>query len=168
LLTNHFTSDELFPFTMLNSAKLREAVQSQSLTRLAKAISEAAEGLGYQLKPPYTEILELRAREVGDSFQVHFDASLHLHYASLQHEREGLIFMIQFGGDAISDSPSPPLDEHFYAAAVQSLQISDYRPRRNQERTTVSREIAEHLELPSDSLEAITFESFCKMVDRDT
>lgn len=150
---------------MLKSAKLREAAQSRSLTRLTKAISDAADGLGHQLKPPYTEILELRAKEVGDRFQVHFDARLHLHYASLQREREGLVFMIQFGGKALSDSPSPPLDELFYAALVESLQIADYGPRRTQERTTVSKEVAEHVELPTDSLELITFVSFCKMVE---
>jgi hypothetical protein len=150
---------------MLKSAKLREAAQSRSLTRLTKAISDAADGLGHQLKPPYTEILELRAKEVGDRFQVHFDARLHLHYASLQREREGLVFMIQFGGEALSDSPSPPLDELFYAALVESLQIADYGPRRTQERTTVSKEVAEHVELPTDSLELITFVSFCKMVE---
>ena len=166
-MTNPFTSDEPIPFTMLNSAKLREAVQSRSLTCLTKAISDTSNGLGYGLKSPYTEILELRAKEVGDRFQLHFDARLHLHYASLQREREGLVFIIQFGGEALSDSPSPPLDELFYAAVVRSLQISDYGPRRSQEGMTVSKEIAEHLELPSNSLEAISFEGFCKMVDRE-
>jgi len=153
---------------MLKSAKLREAVQSRSLTRLTKALSDAADGLGYQLKPPYTEILELRAKQVGGRFQVHFDARLHLHYASLHRERTGLVIMIQFGGEALSDSPSPPVDELFYAAAVHSLQITDYGPRRDQKRTTVSKEIAEHLELPSNNLKPITLESFCKMVDGET
>jgi hypothetical protein len=153
---------------MLNSPNLKEALQSKSLTRLTKAISASADGLAYQLKPPYTEILEFKAKEGDGRVHVHFAAILHLHYASLQRRGEGLVFTIKFGGEALSDLPSPPIDELFYAAAVQSLHISGYGARRTGESTNVSKEMAENLELPSTRLRSLTLEDFRKMVDRET
>ena len=153
---------------MLGSSNLMDAVQSKSLTRLTKAIGEAADGLAYQLKPPYTEILEFKAKKENDKFHVHFVAKLHLHYGSLQAGVEGLVFRIQFAGEALSELPSPPIDELFYAAAVQSLEISGYGARWIGNSTNVNKEIAERLELPLNVLKSVTFEDFSRMVERRT
>ena len=114
---------------MLDSSTLKEALQSKSLTRFTKAVNEAAKGLAFQLKPPYTEILEFKAREQAGRFHIQFAARLHLHYASLRTKGEGLVFTIKFNGEALSDSPGPSIDQLFYAAVVRSLQISGYGSR---------------------------------------
>lgn len=105
----------------MKSKNLEAAITERSLTALTKALGELADQLGYQLKPPYTEVLNLKATEQGNRFTIRFSAKLHLHYSSLEHRDEGLIFVVKFGGEAPADSPEPPIHELFYAAAVDSL-----------------------------------------------
>ena len=112
---------------MKGVTEFKEALESKSLTALTKALSEIADQLAYQLKPPYTEILDFRAREQSGRFSVHFSAKLYLHYSSLASQVEGLLFIIQFGGDALSDTPTPPSDELFYAGSGGILQSSRIR-----------------------------------------
>ncbi len=101
--------------------EVEAALKTKSLTALTQALSELCEELAYQLKPPYTEILQFRAQEESERFAVEFNARLYLHYASLGSCPEGLVFTISFGGPAIADSPAPPIHELFYAALVESF-----------------------------------------------
>ncbi|MGA3295994.1 MAG: hypothetical protein ABSD41_00920 [Candidatus Bathyarchaeia archaeon] len=40
--------------------------------------------------------------------------------------REGIIFVIDFDGDATSEEPAPPMHELFYAAIVRAITIYAY------------------------------------------
>jgi hypothetical protein len=111
---------------MKGISELKEALQTKSLTALTKALSELADVLGYQLRPPHTEILGFKGQEEGEGFALHFEAELHLHYSSLGSSQEGLIFAVRFSGDALSDSPALPIHELFYAGVVESFTVYGY------------------------------------------
>jgi hypothetical protein len=138
-----------------NSKKLEEAVRDKSLTPLTKALGELADGLGYQLKPPYTEVLNLKAKEEDDRFAVQFTAKLHLHYSNLEHSDEGLIFVVRFGGEALADLPAPPIDQLFYAAVVESLSVYGYGSRWQGTVLAMPAEYRENLEVTADRLSRI-------------
>ena len=106
--------------------ELESAIRTKSLTAITKALGDIAARLGYQLKLPYTEVLNFRAKEAEERFTVKFTAKLHLHYSSLARGDEGLVFAIAFSGEALTDSPTPPIHELFYAATVDSLSIYGY------------------------------------------
>jgi hypothetical protein len=55
--------------------------------------------------------MQFKAREERDRFATQFSAKLYLHYCSLQTEDEGLVFTVQFGGEAYADLPNPPIHE---------------------------------------------------------
>ncbi|HKM78668.1 MAG TPA: hypothetical protein VJZ03_06295, partial [Candidatus Bathyarchaeia archaeon] len=78
---------------------------------LTKAISELGDELAYRLTPPNTEITQFLAKEENSGYSVHFSASLQLCYSSLS-MAEGVIFVIDFDGDAISEEPTPPELSH--------------------------------------------------------
>ena len=62
-------------------SQLPNAVQTRRLRTVTKALGELAEQLAYQLRTPYTEILQFKASEKDDRFAIEFSAKLHLHYA---------------------------------------------------------------------------------------
>ena len=79
---------------MLNN--LQDALQDRRLTTVTKALSELAERLAYQLRPPYTEVLHFIAREEDDRYTIEFAAKLHLRYSSLEKQNEGRVFTVEF------------------------------------------------------------------------
>ncbi len=150
---------------MKGASALRDAVQSKSLPKLTKALSELADELAYQLKPPYTEILRLKAKEEAGHFDVDFAARLHLHYSSLSTNEEGLVFTIKFGGEAFADSPNPPIHELFYAAVVESIRVYGYGSRWRGRTITTPQEVARNLEVTSQTLDEIAMDDFYRMLE---
>ena len=151
---------------MKGVTEFKRALATKSLTALTKALSEIADELAYQLKPPYTEILDFRAREQSGRFRVHFSAKLYLHYSNLANQVEGLLFIIQFGGDALSDTPTPPSDELFYAGVVESFRVHAYGSKWIGQAITASEEIAKNLEVPSRALADIDVKRFVQLLQR--
>ncbi|MGA2784681.1 MAG: hypothetical protein ABSF09_08300 [Candidatus Bathyarchaeia archaeon] len=109
----------------MRTSKIKSAIQSKSLTELTKAISELGDELAYQLRPPNTEVTQFRSKEENDCYILHFSASLQLCYSSMV-THEGIIFVIEFDGDARSEEPTPPMHELFYAAIVRAITIYAY------------------------------------------
>jgi hypothetical protein len=140
--------------------EFRDALQSKSLTALTQALSKIAEGLAYQMRPPYTEILEFNATEQADRYAIHFRARLGLHYSSFGATAEGLVFKIEFGGDALSDSPTPPTDELFYAGRVQSLQVYGYGSIWPGIDTPAPKDLRDNLELHSKTIRPVDLRTF--------
>lgn len=150
---------------MKGAVKLKEAIETRSLTALTKAISTMADELAYQLKPPYTELSKLNAKEQDERFRLHFEAKLHLHYSSLAGKEEGLIFTIQFHGDAFSDSPVPPLPDLFYAGIVESLHIFGYGNRWNGTGIQLQEELSRNLEIPPTSVFELAVDRFYELLE---
>lgn len=138
---------------------LAEALQSKSLTALTRALSDVADGLGYQLRPPYTEVLHMKATVDATQFAIRFQARLHLHYSNLESTPEGLVFTIEFGGEALSDSPAPPTHELFYAGAVQSLKAYGYGSRWKGSSISTPQLFRKNLEVAPRTIRAIDIES---------
>ncbi|MGA8857477.1 MAG: hypothetical protein WB643_09975 [Candidatus Bathyarchaeia archaeon] len=151
---------------MQGVTEFKEALESKSLTALTTALRDIADQLAYQLKPPYTEILDFRASEQSGRFSVHFRAKLYLHYSSLTSQVEGLLFIIQFGGDALSDTPTPPSDELFYAGMVESFRVHAYGSKWIGPTITVSQEVSKNLEVPSKVLADIDVDRFVQQLQR--
>jgi hypothetical protein len=149
---------------MKGVTEFEKALESKSLTALTKALTEIADHLAYQLKPPYTEILDFRAREQSGRFSIHFSAKLYLHYSSLASQVEGLLFIIQFDGDALSDTPTPPSDELFYAGVVESFRVHAYGSKWIGPAITVSDEVTKNLEVPSKALTDIDVNLFVQQL----
>jgi hypothetical protein len=149
---------------MKGVTEFKNALKSKSLTALTKALGEIADQLAYQLKPPYTEILDFRAREQSGRFSVHFRAKLYLHYSSLASQVEGLLFIIQFGGDALTDTPTPPSDELFYAGVVESFRVHAYGSHWVGPPITVSEEVTKNLEVSSKELTDIGVNRFVQQL----
>lgn len=147
---------------MKGAPELDAALRTKSLTAATKALSKIADELGYWLKPPYTEILELKAQEEGERYSLKFKAKLYLHYARLDGNPEGLIFTIAFGGNAFSDTPTPPIDELFYAGLSESLEAYGYGPSWRAKGPSISAptKLVENLELSQEDLVVIDIEHF--------
>ncbi len=145
-------------------SELRDALQNKSLTGLTQALSKVAESLTYQLRPPYTEILQFKAKETAKRFTVHFRARLHLHYSSLGTSHEGLVFTIEFGGNAFADIPTPPMDDLFYAGRVRSFRVYGYGSRWVGEKILTPRDLRLNLEIPTEAINAIDVEAFLATV----
>jgi len=146
------------------AVKLKEAIETRSLTALTKAISLLADELGYQLKPPYTELSKLNAKEENDKFALHFEARLYLHHTSIAGKMEGLIFSVQFYGDALSDSPVPPLPDLFYAGVVESLHIFGYGSRWKGTTTQLPHELSSSLEVPPSRVYDLSVDGFLELL----
>jgi hypothetical protein len=153
---------------MKGVSKFKEALLSKSLTRLTEASSELAEQLAYQLKPPYTQILQFKAEEENGRFAVRFSAELHLHYSSLRSDQEGLVFTINFGGEAFADSPNPPIHELFYAGVVESLKVCGYGPRWKGKPLQTSEEFVTNLEIRARTLNRIDLDDFYRILEAAT
>ena len=134
---------------------LEDAIRGRSLTLLTKTLGDLAEQLGYQLKPPYTEVLSFKAKEEDNRFAVKFTAKLHLHYSSLERLDEGLVFVVRFSGEALTESSAPPIHELFYAAAVDSLSVYGYGSRWHGDAIETPAEYRENLEVTAEQLNQI-------------
>lgn len=137
------------------SGKLREAVQNKSLGDLTKALGELADRLAYQLKPPFTEVERFTSREEAGLFSIQFDGQLGLHYASLEHQDEGLVFNVKFNGSAFADSPTRPIDELFYAAAIESISVFGYGPRWKGETIATPKKFSDNVEVTAKTLSKV-------------
>ncbi|MGA8904893.1 MAG: hypothetical protein WB661_07785 [Candidatus Bathyarchaeia archaeon] len=146
--------------------ELKEAVKAKSLTTLTKALSQFAEALGYQLKPPFTQIIEFKAKEQTAGFALRFEAELGLHYCNLTNQQEGLVFVIRFGGSALSDSPSPPIHELFYAGVVRSFHVYGYGGAWKGNAIAAHHEFMRELEVSSKLLNEIDVDSFFRQLER--
>ncbi len=144
--------------------ELAGALESKSLTALTRALNQIADGLRYQLRPPYTEILQLKATEEETQFAIAFEARLYLHYSILGSSPEGIVFTIEFGGEALSDSPAPPTHELFYAGVVQSFQVYAYGSRWKGSSIATPEVFRKNLEVASRTIIAIDIDSFYRML----
>jgi hypothetical protein len=147
------------------SSNLRGAIQSRKLDSVTRALDDVREWLGYQLKPPYTEVVRLRAEEEPQRFAIEFAARLHLHYSSRQTEEEGLVFSVQFSGEAYTDSPSPPIDELFAAGVVDSFEVYGYGARWEGQTVSTPAELLQELEIPSVTLNRLSIQDFLKRIE---
>ena len=145
---------------MKKTSDIKVALHGKSLTNLTKVLAEVAEELAYQLKPPYTEVKRYKASEEADNFAIDFSASLYLHYFSLTTNSEGLVFVVDFRGNAIAESPSPPIHELFYAARVERLRIYGYGGRWRGRTIPTNESIARNLEVSSNALDQMELSDF--------
>jgi hypothetical protein len=147
--------------------EFKRALKSKSPTGLTKALSQKAGELGYRLRSPYTVVTDFRAKQQSGGYSVSFNAKLYLHYSALDNRTEGLLFIVQFGGKALSNTPNPPADELFYAGVVKSVRVYGYGSRWVGPEATVSQEIMDNLELPSKSIMNIGPDRFVKQVQNE-
>jgi hypothetical protein len=145
----------------MNIDDLEGALESKSLTELTKAIGRIANTLAYVLKPPHTEVLQLTSKEEGDGYSVHFEARLRLHYCAPE---DGLVFTVDFGGDALSDIPSPLLHDLFYAAVVKQVNVYGYGSAWNGKTIATPQEFKQHLEVTSPTVNEIQMEQFLNIL----
>ena len=150
---------------MKSVAELKEAIQTKSLTASTRALGHLAEGLAYKLGLPYTEIIDFKAKEDDGRFALHFEAKLGLHYSNLTNQQEGLVFVIEFSGEAFSDSPTPPIHELFYAGVMRSFQVYGYGGQWKGTAVTAHREVMLNLEVSSKSLNEIDLDSFFEQLE---
>ena len=145
----------------MNADDLKEALESKSLTALTKTIRRIANTLGYILKPPHTEVLQLSSKEEDDGYSVHFEALLRLHYCARE---GGLVFTVDFGGDALSDTPSPLLHDLFYAADVKQVNVYGYGSPWNGNAIATPQEFKQHLEVTAPTINEIEMQQFFKIL----
>jgi hypothetical protein len=147
--------------------RLRADLESKKANAVTKAIGELAKRLGYELKPPFTELVNLRALEEDGHFAVHFSAKLHLHYSSHKNE-EGLVFTLEFSGEGNADSPSPPVDELFAVGSIDSFIVYGYGDRWIGRRIRTPSEFANRLEVTSPNLNQIETDDFLRAIGAET
>ncbi|HMK84148.1 MAG TPA: hypothetical protein VK503_10560 [Candidatus Bathyarchaeia archaeon] len=145
----------------MKTAQVKSAIQSKSLTTLTKAISELADELAYRLTPPNTEITQFLAKEHDSGYLVHFSASLRLCYSSLS-MAEGIIFVVDFDGDAISEEPTPSIHELFYAAIVRAITIYAYGGKWSGRPIATPPELSHLLDLKSSTIMILSLDDFYK------
>ncbi len=146
------------------STTLNAALDSRKLGFITQALDEVREWLRYQLKPPYTEIVRLKADEEPLHFAVEFTARLYLHYAGVQKESEGLVFSMQFSGATYTDSPSPPVDELFNAGLMDAFEVYGYGRRWEGEAISIPGELLQKLEIPAQTLNRIPIQEFLNKI----
>lgn len=145
---------------MKKTSDLKAAVQSKSLGSLTKDLGKIAEELAYQLKPPHTEIKQYKAAEEAEHYAIGFSATLHLHYFSPVNTSEGLVFAIDFVGDALADSSNPPIHELFYASRVEGLRIYGYGARWRGRTVPIDECLRRNLEVTSKTLDEMELDHF--------
>jgi len=150
---------------MSRSAKFRNSIQTKSLSQLTKTLGEIADLLAFQLKPPYTEIKQFKAQEEDDRYFLRFQGTLRLPYQSLERPDEGLIFYVDFAGEAMSDVPNPPIYELLYAASVTSLTIFGYDDRWPGESAEAQRDLLNGLEVPDSTVKKVKLDSLFVILD---
>lgn len=85
----------------MQTDSFREAIRVKSLATLTSAIGKLADELSYHLTLPYTEITQFKSK-VSNRYRIHFSAISRLNYEAVRSHEEGLVFAIDFGGDASS------------------------------------------------------------------
>ena len=145
----------------MKTSKIKSAIQSKSLTELTKAISELGDELAYRLTAPNTEITQFLAKEENSGYSVHFSASLQLCYSSLS-MAEGVIFVIDFDGDAMSEEPTPPIHELFYAAIVRTITIYAYGEKWSGRSVPTPPELSHLLDLNDPMIMILSLDDFYK------
>ena len=146
----------------LKHGNLQAALQSKKLNSVTKALGDLADGLGYRLKPPYTELIQLKAEDEDQFFSIQFSAKLQLHYASLQTRNEGLVFTLQFSGEASADSRNPPVDELFSAGLVDSFLVFGYGKRWKGHPVSTPEESLTNLEVSPRTINEIPIDDFLR------
>jgi len=144
--------------------RLQDALQSRRLDSVTQALGELAEKLAYQLKPSYTEVIHLRAEEDRHHFAIQFSAKLHLHYSSLQSRDEGLVFTVQFSGEAYADSPNPPIHELFAAGLLDSFVVYGYGRKWAGQVIATADQFWQNLEVPSRTVNQIPTDDFLEKI----
>jgi hypothetical protein len=144
---------------------LRVALESREVNTVTQALSELAEKLAYRLKPPYTEIIKVKAKEEGNNFAIRFSAKLHLHYASLRNQDEGLVFTLQFSGQALADSPNPPVDQLFAAGVMDAMSVYGYGRNWPGETIPTPNQLSEKLEVRSRTLNRISIDDLLRRME---
>jgi len=144
--------------------KLWVALHSREVNAVTRALSELAEKLAYQLKPPYTEVLQLKAKEEGNRYEIQFSARLHLHYMSLRSQDEGLVFTLEFSGEAYSDSPNLPVDDLFAPGLTDSLSVYGYGTRWPGQTMPTPDLLAKNVDVRSRTLNKIPLDDFLKRI----
>jgi hypothetical protein len=152
---------------MESALRLQVALESARLNSLTRALSELAGKMAYQIKPPYTEVVHLRAREELRRFAIQFSAKLHLHYSSLRTHDEGLVFTVGFSGEAYADSPNPPIDELFAAGLVDSFIVYGYGKRWSGRTIPTPDQFAKNLEVTSRTLNQISTSDFLARIEAE-
>jgi hypothetical protein len=150
---------------MKRTAKLMEAVQSRSVSAITKAVADLADEIDFQLKPPYTELKEFKAREEGERFIIRFAAKLCLHYSGFGKRSEGFVLVVEFSGEAFAESPSPPLHELFYAEKAEMLSVYGYGGLWRGEAIATPVEFAKNLEVNSPALVQMNLQDFYRILD---
>jgi hypothetical protein len=131
--------------------RLEVAIQSKKLNSVTQALGELARRLRYELHPPFTEVIHLKAEEKEERFAVQFSAKLNLHYSSPQMQ-DGLVFTLEFGGQGYADSPNPPVDELFAAGLVDSFAVYGYGEKWPGQSIPTPLELMDRLEVSSPTL----------------
>src|SRR5208282_1611725 len=144
---------------MSRSAKFRNSIRTKSLNQLTNSLGDVADLLAFQLKPPYTEIKQFKAQEEDDRYFLQFQGILRLPYQSLERPDEGLIFYVDFVGEAMSDLSNPPIHELLYAASVTSLTIFGYGERWPGEIVEAQRESLNGLEVLGSTVKKVKLDS---------
>ena len=139
--------------------KLRNLIQTRSLSKLTKALYEMADLPGYQLQPPYTEIKQFRAHEEEDRYPIQFQGTLNLSYKKLERPKGDAIFCVDFSGEAISDPPNPPIHELLYAGSMTSLTIFGYGNQWWSEMVEFKSELLTGLEVSASALKKLSLDS---------
>ncbi|HUK28390.1 MAG TPA: hypothetical protein VLV31_08200 [Candidatus Acidoferrales bacterium] len=145
----------------MNTGELEEALETKSLTALTKAIGKVADELGYQLKPPHTELLQLTSKEETEGYSVHFHAQLRLHYCKPQ---EGIVVAAEFGGDALAETPTPLFHDIFYAAIIEKVELYGYGTRWPGKALPTPREFIEQVEVPAPTINDLGMKDFLRIL----
>ena len=75
-----------------------------------------------------------------------------------------MIFATKFDGDALSDSPTPPIHELFYAGVVESFQVYGYGSRWTGTIVAIPDDLAKNLEVASKTISAIDIDRFYQLL----
>jgi hypothetical protein len=142
----------------------REAVRAKSLATLTKAIGKLTDELSYRLTPPYTEITEFKSKEYDNRYRIHFSGISRLNYEAESSQDEGLVFAIDFGGDAFSDVPTPPTHELFYAGKIRTLKIYGYGGNWTGRMIRTPTRLQKSLDLKIAHLHMINNKAFCNQL----
>lgn len=149
----------------MQSDSLRQAIKTKSVAILTKVIGRLAEELAYRLTLPHTEIIEFKSKKYVDRYRIHFSAISRLSYNASKTQDEGLVFAINFGGDAISDMPVPPIHELFYAGKITSLRVYGYGDNWVGKRIRTPVELRQLLDLKIATVNLIKIQDFCSQLN---
>jgi len=142
----------------------REAIRTKSLATLTKTIGKLTIELSYRLTPPYTEITEFKSKGYDNRYRIRFSGISCLNYEA-ESTHEGLVFAIDFGGDAFSDVPTPPTHELFYAGRIRTLKVYGYGDNWKGRKIRTPMKLQKSLDLKIVYLRLINTKAFCKQLE---